>query len=288
MALSTFSVAPRQSDNTTFRAWGSALKAALAAAGLTQSTAGEVSGQIDWTAVGYPATANTAMGYEFWHFSDTLQATAPVFIKIEYGSGAAATSPALWITVGTTHDGAGSLTGLTTTRYQVKTATNSTTSYTCRVSGDTNRVAVAMWENSASVSLALWFSVERTKDAAGAVTATGVLVTTFYTSTPTQRVYLFASGETGIETNWGALLPSTGSGAAGSAVAVYPIFLTQGTYLNPLETLLICFAANFTAGVEASFTYYGATKKYMPLTTTSYVPVVRGSIAGSMFLMRNE
>lgn len=288
MALSTFSVAPKQSDNTTWRAWGLALSNALAAAGLTKNSAGEVSGQIDWTASAYPATANTAIGYEFWHFSDALQASAPVFIKLEYGSGAAATSPALWLTVGTTHDGAGNLTGLTTTRYQIKSAANSTTASTCRVSGGTNRIAVAMWESSADVNKALWFSVERTKDAAGAVTATGLMITTFYTTTPRQLVYLFATGETGVETNWGALLPSTGTGAAGSSVAVYPIFLTTGVFLNPLEMLIICFGANFTAGVEVSFTYYGSTKKYMPLAVSTYLPVVRGSIASTMFLMRNE
>jgi hypothetical protein len=290
MALSTFSVPPRQDSDATFRAWGSGLSTALAAAGLTKLSAGEASGQIDWATVAGPgASTNTSKGYEFWRFSDALHtAGSYVFLKIEYGSGAAGTSPAIWLTVGTSHDGAGSMTGLTTTRYQVKTAGNSTTSYTCRVAGGTDRIAVAMWESSNTANYALWFSVERTKDSAGANTATGVLVTTHYTAVSTQRVYTFASGETGVETNFGALLPSTGTGASGSSVAVYPIFFTTGVFLNPIDMLILAFAANFTVGVPVSFTYYGSTKTYMPLQATGYVPVIRGSIAAGMFLMRNE
>lgn len=290
MALSTFSVAPRQDSDATFRAWGLALSTALAAAGLTKLSAGEASGQIDWATVAGPgASTNTSKGYEFWRFSDALHtAGSYVFIKIEYGSGAAGTSPTLWITVGTSHDGAGNLTGLTTTRYQDKSAGNSATAYTCRVAGGTDRIAVAMWESSNTAAYTIWFSIERTKDAAGANTATGLLITTHYTGVTSQRVYLFASGETGVEANFGCLLPSTGTGASGSSVAVYPIFFTTGVFLNPSDMLLCAFAANFTVGVPVSFTYYGATKTYMPLQATGYVPTVRGSILAAMFLMRNE
>jgi hypothetical protein len=232
--------------------------------------------------------ANTYKGYEIWAFDDALQATAPVIIRIEYGCGAAATSPAILLTVGVATDGAGTLTGNKTTAYQVKTSTNSATAYTCRVSGDTNRVVVAMWESSGNAAYALYFSVERTHDADGDDNSDGAMVLTFYTGNPTMRVLLFASGETGVETNFGVLVPSTGSGAAGSNIALYPIFLTRGTFLNPSSQTLIHFAANITAGTPISFTYYGSTKSFMPLHQTTYVAVVRGAIAGMAFLMRYD
>lgn len=285
MALSTFSVACKQASDAEFRAWGSALNTALAAVGLVQTAD---TGQINWTTVTYPTVANTYKGYEIWTFNDTLQASAPVFIRIEYGAGAAATSPAILLTVGVATDGAGTLTGVKTTAYQVKTATNSATAYTCRVSGATNRVVVAMWESAGNASYALFFAVERTHDADGDDNDEGAVVLTHYTAAPTSRVLIFASGEVGVETTWGALVPSTGTGASGANIAIYPVFSTKGTFLNPSSQLLIHFAANITAGTPISFTYYGSTKEFMPLNQTTYVAVVRGSIAGLAFLMRND
>ncbi len=101
-------------NNTTdafFRAWGSGISAALAAIGLVQTAD---TGQINWSTVTRPLADLTAQGYEIWRFNDALQSTRPIFIKIEYGAGAAtgtAVSAALWITVGTSSNGAGTITG---------------------------------------------------------------------------------------------------------------------------------------------------------------------------------
>jgi ABC-type amino acid transport system permease subunit len=100
--------------------------------------------------------------------------------------------------------------------------------------------------------------------------------------------YAFGVGIVTTETVIPALLPSVGTGASGSAVALYPIFLTKGVYLNPLANLLVCFQANITVGVQIAFTYYGSTKLYMPINNTSMPSVVRGSVAASCYLMRDE
>jgi hypothetical protein len=97
------------SSDATFRAWGSDFSAKLALAGLVKATD---TGQINWATVTRPSANSTAAGYEIWKFGDTLQATAPIFIKLEYGSGIAASNlPQMWITVGTGSDGAGTITG---------------------------------------------------------------------------------------------------------------------------------------------------------------------------------
>lgn len=114
MSTNNYSTVLEHSNNATFRAWGSALAAALAAVGLTQTAD---TGQINWTTVTRPG-ANTAAGYEIWRFNDTLQATAPIFIKIEYGTGNSTTSPGIWITVGTGSNGSGTITGQSSTRTQ--------------------------------------------------------------------------------------------------------------------------------------------------------------------------
>jgi hypothetical protein len=287
MALSTFSTAPSQADDATFRVWGKAISDALTAVGVAKS--GDT-GQIDWAAVVTPAAGNTSKGYEIRVFADALQATVPIFIKIEFGSGAAATSPALWITVGIATDGAGTLTGAVTTRRQLTTAGNSATTYVNRVTGETNRVALWTWTDAGVVTYAMQVSIERTHDAAGADTNEGfTLLSGFGSSAQVQLVtFLFGTGVVSTETLLPALLPSVGTGASGAAVALYPIFPTKGVYLNPLANVLIAFQANVTPGTPISFTYYGATKAFIPLNNNTIGCAVRGAVAGTCYLVRNE
>lgn len=93
-----------------FRTWGSAVSAALLAAGLTQTSD---TGQINWTTVNKPTAANTTAGYEMWRFNDALQSTAPVYVRITYGSAnqASGNNPGLCLNVANSTNGAGVLTG---------------------------------------------------------------------------------------------------------------------------------------------------------------------------------
>jgi hypothetical protein len=109
MTTSTFSAAPTNATDAEFRDWGSKLSDALAAVGMVKTAD---TGQIDWATVVKPAAISTYQGYEVWRFNDTLQATAPLFLKIEYGSGVSvATRPGLRLQVGKGTNGAGTLTG---------------------------------------------------------------------------------------------------------------------------------------------------------------------------------
>ena len=96
------------SSDATFRVWGLDISTRLASAGLVQTAD---TGQINWVTVARPA-ANAYGGYEIWRFDDTAQATAPVFIKIEYGSSNNQTTPALRVTVSSGTNGAGTPTGI--------------------------------------------------------------------------------------------------------------------------------------------------------------------------------
>jgi hypothetical protein len=88
--------------------------------GLTQTAD---TGQVNWTTVTYSSTANTSSGYEIYEFTDALQSTYPIYLKIEYGTGddpaAANGSPTIWLTVGQGSNGSGTLTGTLTTRTQI-------------------------------------------------------------------------------------------------------------------------------------------------------------------------
>jgi hypothetical protein len=103
------SLAPNPSTNSGFRSMGSTINSILSGIGLTQTAD---TGQINWTTVNAPTSTNQTMGYEIWRFNDTLQSTAPIFMKFKYSSASSqVTSPVIYFSLGTGSDGAGNLNG---------------------------------------------------------------------------------------------------------------------------------------------------------------------------------
>lgn len=97
-------------NDANFRAWGSDLSVSLGEVGLVQTAD---TGQINWTTVTRPAT-NTVAGYEIWRFPDSS-----LFMRWEYGTGLNPTNILIRVRVGTGSDGAGTLTGTTSSNYAV-------------------------------------------------------------------------------------------------------------------------------------------------------------------------
>lgn len=120
MATDSWTTTMLHTSDSEFRDWGLELSTRLGTIGLTQTSD---TGQIDWGTVTRPGT-NTDAGYEIWRFNDTLQATAPIFIKLFYGTGGTANGPRLQFQIGTGSNGAGTLTGTTTSTINC-TANNS-------------------------------------------------------------------------------------------------------------------------------------------------------------------
>ena len=119
MTTTTYSSPWAHNSVASFVAWGSALSAALQTAGLHQTSD---TGQIAWGSVSALPAVSTAAGYEIYAFTDTLQSTSPIYVKIEYGTGAyspANGGPSIWITVGNATNGAGTITGTNTGRIQI-------------------------------------------------------------------------------------------------------------------------------------------------------------------------
>lgn len=163
------------SNDADFRAWAQAIHDKLAAVGLVQT--GDT-GQIAIGTATRPTLANTVAGYEVWRFADALQATTPVFIKIEYGSGQTVDRPSLWITVGAGSSGAGALNAQVTNRVQSAQGGSdpATTTRNLEASGDAGRIFLVASQNPGGPNYAHGFSVERLKDAAGNPVADGIFL----------------------------------------------------------------------------------------------------------------
>jgi len=165
-----------------FRAWGSGISAQLAAVGLVKTTD---AGQVNWATVP-GASAGGFTGYEIWRFNDSLQATKPVFIKIEFGAGGLGDRPALRIQVATATDGAGTLSGQVGAQRSLSAAASKSTgimlpSY---CSGSPNRLNLINNFDNATSSFAMVFMLERTKSADGVSTDDGTICWSQFSNNP--------------------------------------------------------------------------------------------------------
>lgn len=181
MATDTRSLLAFFNTDADFRAWATGIAAQLVAAGMVKTSD---TGQIDLTTVAKPAATNTAQGYEVYRFNDSLQATLPIYFKIEYGSGGAVDRPSLWITVGTSTNGAGTIGGQASTRFQVRANSSKSAAAVLNsyCSGDGGRVALCNNLDPSSNSFSIGFMIDRPRDSSGTALAVGYFVQQFSTS----------------------------------------------------------------------------------------------------------
>ena len=250
-----------------FRETGQKFAAAFAAIGLVKVP---FTGQINWATVAKPATANTVQGYELWRFDDALQATAPVFIRVGYGGGYAASYFSLNLQIGTGHDGAGNLTGTVSAAGWTSPYTAQGAPYPFWVAGDAGRLLVSMFNTVSpyAVSLAV---VERTAGPSGAPSAAGVTllvagngnnsVTCSSTIRPggvdTQTAVPYAC----------TTMPAGTSGMVDNEVSVYPVRVWMARRETPPLHSLVCY---FGADIAARTPFQargwdGALRSYYPL-----------------------
>ena len=168
MPRQSYSAVLDHSTDAAFRAWGKQLSDAIGAC-LTKTAD---TGQVDWTTVTKPAS--NVYVYEVYRFNDALQATAPVFLRVEYGT--ASSNPIVRITVGSATDGAGNLRGMTTAVMpSISTgnlSANPATTWVCYKDGAFT-LAWGMNTGPTNQPAGLWV-VERSRDSAGASTGDGL------------------------------------------------------------------------------------------------------------------
>lgn len=111
MTTRTFVTNVDHTGDVGFRAWSKELHDEMIAGGLVQTSD---TGQINFTTANRPANSSVA-GYTIYRFNDTLQATAPIFIKFEWGT-QSTNQPQVYATVGTGSNGTGTITGVSTNR----------------------------------------------------------------------------------------------------------------------------------------------------------------------------
>lgn len=256
------------SSDADFRAWGSGIAAQLAAIGLVKTAD---TGQIDWSTVLRP-TANNYAGYEIWRFNDSFQATAPVFIKIEYGAGSPVDRPNLRVQVSSATNGAGTPTGqvggISTMSLQFSRLAGQFGISFC--TGDAGKLnLVNGWDNSYTYFHVI--CVERTQTAAGVRTGDGIVVLTGYGSNGAVRFQVIPTvGSVPNASSQGncAATFATGSSSVGPKIALSPTVACLG---KPFYASWAAYGFNdLVAGYPVSVDHLGAVRTMMPLGMPSF------------------
>lgn len=273
MATLTTRSIPTTTDDATFRAWGKIFSDALEAIGVTKTTD---TGQIDWTTATRTASTDTMVGYEIRQFTDALQGTTPVFLKVEYGSGVSILRATVRITVGQGSNGTGSLTGnLSTTAYL---GVVSAKTYLCDsfYSVNSGTFTLAWWVNGVYTDGASGYYIARTKDSSGVDTADGVNIGWLgsYSGIASGWQYLPASGvaypATPLQTPMCACPPTLETLTYGLNGGVYPIHPNRGYPDNPdLGALAYANRVSSIPGAVVGISIYGVTHYFITLGLNS-------------------
>jgi hypothetical protein len=261
-----------------FRLWGSRLNAAFAGAGLVQTAD---TGQINWTTVSRPTAANTIAGYEMWRFDDSLQGSAPIYIKIQYRSlgNASGNSAGVRFTVGQGTDGALTLTGLTSNERIAYYATG-----TAAYNGTYNRVWACHkdgsffiltdgWQSSGGGTPSCTFSISRSINmSTGAYNGEGCYIIYVADGPSTNVVTLsqsmnFTSGLLGAATIAGTFPTSDLLNYnTGNKSYVLPHYAAVGAMLSYAPGVLTTTgtaAAGWPTGTEFEAEIQGVTRNYL-------------------------
>lgn len=166
--------APTLNSVAEFRKWASLVDAMILACGWVQTAD---TGQSDPATLTVPGTNSTAAGYRLYSLDDALAGAAPVLLKVEWGRGTGATAPAVWFTIGTGSDGAGTITGTLQPRTApALVSSGATVEVASYASGDGSSLNLTMWPTSTSV--AMWLlRIERSRTLSGEPTIAGLAIT---------------------------------------------------------------------------------------------------------------
>jgi hypothetical protein len=253
-------------DNSTlanFKAWGQTISNAFTAFGWVKSAD---TGMVAWGSISSVPAASTFV-YEIWVMGDTLQSTNPVFVKIEYGTGASAAIPALAITVGSGSTGAGVLTNAgTRSLFGPGVSGGTSATFECDLSGSTDRFSFVMWRNSTQP---VFFAIERSHDTNGNDLATycNYLVCGAALLTPfcyQQSIFPAASGGPLFYEKFGLTTQtSNATGTFSNSTAIAPFWPFIGKLDNPLLSAVCIKAGDFSDGATFTVSMFGTTHTYL-------------------------
>lgn len=247
-----------------FRLWINEFHNAITGFGWVQTSD---TGQINFSTVTHPTAADANTGYAMYRMNDSFQSSAPVYLKVEFGSTSSlADRAAIRVQISNATDGAGNLTGNVSALVKTQAnASQTTTAVNVRSAGNSGsfRISAGIGD---SGSHGFCLVIERDKDASGNDTALGVSLLTYYSTggnaAPSMQ---FIATDGSLSTNdskWWSLVHAGASQNGGIGV-VRP---QLGRFRNPLKTVVVAANGDFTNGGFASLPMYGVNRTFVMIS----------------------
>jgi hypothetical protein len=261
--------------------WARKMHESILMVGLTDSSASAAIS--DFSTLPAPPAANSASGFKVYEFNDALQASLPIYLKIEWGTGVTAATPGIWLSVGTTFDGVSNVTGSLPFMSRKQLTNAATTTNACQfftggsgsylsATGPTRNL-----ETQADGPNTFTFSVERFKNADGTDNAGGAVIA--YSTTRTTFAFLTMPATGSIptaETIWPAMIGSVDPNTQDGRGIVSPLYPIPALSQNPMLGFLVSQDSNFRdLDIIPIEVYPGVRATYVKLT-----PNCAGTVAG--------
>lgn len=292
-----------------FRATALEFSNAIQAMGMVKTAD---TGQVDWsTSTAVRSSSSYSVGYEIFRFADALQATKPVFFRVDYFNGAGQSSDvtqfSLGFTVGSSTNGAGGITGVTTPRqdfYGPYTGVANAYSGVSYFSGDTSGFAAIVADFGSLPWLVMNF--ERTRNPTdGTAVGEGVLFYIYtgqgYNSTRSHSWLMYPTNGRTNAGDWyrNGPVPCTtivphgiSTGIVGTDVYMWPQYASYPS-LYPHRQIYTYAEQDVARLTEFPMTTLGASRTYKAfsfsgINSASLVPGVVGATPRSAYAIRWE
>jgi hypothetical protein len=288
MTTQAWSTRIRHDSDANFREWGLEISTKLAAAGLVQAAD---TGQVNWATVTRTGV-NTNAGYEIWRFDDAMQATAPIFLRVDYGTGSNANGPRIQITVGTGSNGSGTITGTALTSAQnvansngAQTSDTARNSYMCHAEGFFG----FNWKVGSALVTESVFFICRTSDPDGTPNEVGALVVWANGSARASQALRFEATaqaftvKTTVAAMQLTILPQTPSSTAIDADLQAMVVYTITPRVTPVPGICGIIDAEFPVGNTFTATLVGSTSRtYLALSPNILIMEPQGVLKTAM------
>ena len=219
-------------------------------------------------------TASTLPGtsayiYEIWAPGDALQTGGTAYyFRIDYGTGGSANVPSFKVNLGTSTNGAGTLSGITLTSITSGTVGQSTTQFECDFSGDTGRLDFILWRTHTTGTSRFLFAIERTLNVDGTPSSDGVTI--FYgnsgSNATKQQTLLFGIGAATQYSRTPFIINGQSTSSTdplNNNTPISPVFPCYGKFGNPQTVFAAINGGDIGDGCLFTTTLYGSTRTYM-------------------------
>lgn len=267
---------------TNWKAWAQRLSINMLAAGWQQEV---VAGSIDWSTVAaVPANNYTAPPFEVLKMGDVLQATAPIYARLEYSQ------RNIRIRIGSAHTN-GVITNPTNPPSYLGPGVDQAAPSSCYFSGSSSRFTACLW---AATGDAWLYSIERLANNSGQDSSLGAYIVGLESSS--ELFYQVAQpGGLGpglldkSNSTFGAPTVRVRENSVfGNAKAVSPLYPQLSGWMNPSRNLVSGKNTEVTLGEQVSISLYGLNLAFIGMKTNNSAVQTAAPGQANAWLMRWE